>query len=185
MVVIKAADSTFRRLDKRDLPELLELERTCFSCPWGEQQYALAFEQRICHVFGLFEPLPRAFPGVGPSREKLVAYATVYIVPPEMEILNIAVVPAMRRHGFGSRILHLALQIAGKMGIQRTFLEVRENNVAAQTLYTGAGFKTVGIRPGYYPDTGENALLMRLDMDAKRMDEESAKRDMDQGDHIE
>ncbi len=133
--------------------------------------------------------LPRLWPVRTPaarlSREKLAAYATVYIVPPEMEILNIAVVPAMRRQGFGSRILRLVLQIAGKMGIQRTFLEVRENNVAAQTLYTSAGFETVGIRPGYYPDTGENALLMRLDMDAERVDEESAKRDMDQGDHIE
>ncbi|MFW5733820.1 MAG: ribosomal-protein-alanine N-acetyltransferase, partial [Oceanidesulfovibrio sp.] len=66
-----------------------------------------------------------------------------------------------------------------------TFLEVRENNVAAQTLYARAGFESVGVRPGYYPDTGEDALLMRLNMDAGPTDRDSAERDMDQGDDTE
>ncbi|TVM15664.1 ribosomal-protein-alanine N-acetyltransferase [Oceanidesulfovibrio indonesiensis] len=180
-----AAEATFRRLDAHDLPDLLELERSCFSCPWDERQYALAFEQRICHVFGLFVPGDQIIPGVGGLREHLVAYATVYILPPEMEILNIAVADSVRRQGYGTRLLRLVLQIAAKMGIQRTFLEVRKNNVAAHALYRSAGFETVGVRSGYYPDTGEDALLMRLDMDAGYAEIDPAKRDMDQGDDIE
>lgn len=176
------ADSAiFRKLDDQDLTELLALERACFSCPWGEEQYALAFRQNICHVFGLFEPSSQLMSG---ASGRLAAYATVYLLPPEMEILNIAVTPNLRRTGYGRRLLRLVLQIARKMGIQRTFLEVRENNIAAQTLYESMGFETVGVRPRYYPDTGEDARLMRLEMDAEHGDG-AAEHDMDQGDTTE
>lgn len=176
------ADSAiFRKLDDKDLPELLALESACFSCPWGEEQYSLAFKQNICHVFGLFEPSSRLLPG---APDHLAAYATIYLLPPEMEILNIAVTPDMRRKGYGRRLLRLVLQIARKMGIQRTFLEVRENNIAAQTLYESMGFEAVGVRPHYYPDTGEDARLMRLEMDSENGDG-AAEHDMDQGDTTE
>lgn len=77
-----------------------------------------------------------------------------------MEILNLAVEPACRRQGHGRFLLTTALHAGQKMGIQRVWLEVREHNTAAIALYSSCGFKKQGMRPKYYTDTGENALLL-------------------------
>nr|WP_167940978.1 ribosomal protein S18-alanine N-acetyltransferase [Desulfobaculum xiamenense] len=136
-----------------DIDALVELERECFSHPWGAEQFRLGLENKVFHVFGL----RRA--GV------IVAYCSMYIIVDEAEVLNIAVRPELRRQGLGSRLLRIVLQICRKMGIHNARLEVRVSNVAARNLYANFGFEQVGIRTGYYPDTGEDALLMTLDMD--------------------
>lgn len=89
----------------------------------------------------------------------LLAYTSVYHTLDELEILNLAVRPEERRKGFGRRILGMALQVARKMGMQKVLLEVRVGNHAAIGLYQDSGFRQVGVRPCYYTDTGEDALI--------------------------
>ncbi len=79
-----------------------------------------------------------------------------------MEILNVAVIEAERRQGIGRRLLGLVLQAGVKMGMQKATLEVRESNFPAIRLYRSLGFKTCGSRRRYYPDTGEDALVLAL-----------------------
>ncbi len=141
---------TFSRLDKADAQQLLSLERLCFSHPWDERQFNLAFEQDLFNVFGL------------KNGESLLAYLSFYHSPDEMEILNFAVSPEVRRCGIGKRLLGLVLQIGRKMGIERVVLEVRCSNVAAKELYASFGFEQVGIRKAYYPDNREDALVLAL-----------------------
>jgi [ribosomal protein S18]-alanine N-acetyltransferase len=69
---------------------------------------------------------------------------------PEVELLLIAVDPAQRRLGVGTRLLEQTLADASARGATDLFLEVREDNAAARHLYTGAGFAEVGRRPDYY-----------------------------------
>ncbi len=162
---MNATDFTFLRLEEDRLEELLGLERQCFACPWDAAQFRLAFTQRVFHVFGLLVPdLPKPEAGVAALPGSLAAYCSVYMVPPEMEILNIAVRAELRRLGLGKRLLTLVLQIGRKLGIQETYLEVRASNAPAHALYARTGFLQVGVRPRYYPDTGEDALVMRLEM---------------------
>ncbi len=92
----------------------------------------------------------------------LVAYVSCYHIIPEMEILNVAVIEAERRQGIGRRLLGLVLQAGVKMGMQKATLEVRESNFPAIRLYRSLGFKTCGSRRRYYPDTGEDALVLAL-----------------------
>lgn len=120
--------------------------------PWTEKQFRLAFEQNVFSVFGLRDA------------ERLLAYASVYHAAGELEILNVAVLPERRRRGLGRRLLGLLLQVARKMGITRAVLEVRTGNVPAIALYEGLGFAQVGLRPRYYTDTGEDALIYALDL---------------------
>lgn len=86
----------------------------------------------------------------------------------EAEILMLAVIPATRRAGIGSRLLAAALAAFADQGARYVFLEVDEANTAARTLYTVAGFAPVGTRPGYYHHDGVggtgNALIMALDL---------------------
>jgi ribosomal-protein-alanine N-acetyltransferase len=78
-----------------------------------------------------------------------------YTTPDEVEILNLAVAPACRRQGVAKALL-------GALPKADIFLEVRESNQAARGLYRAAGFCEAGLRPGYYKNPSEGAIVMRL-----------------------
>lgn len=78
----------------------------------------------------------------------------------EREILSLAVDPANRRQGIGRALVEAELAAASK-GTTR-FLEVRESNIAAISLYAAMGFSPAGRRPGYYHDPAEAAIVMRF-----------------------
>jgi len=103
-------------------------------------------------------------------------YCTVRGVREELEILNIGVRPDLRRRGIGRALLCAVRQAAAARGARRLFLEVADDNSAAQRLYAGAGFETVGRRPGYYRRSTNgrvDALLMCLDLATYTLTEES------------
>lgn len=137
----------FRRLGPGDSPHMYALEKSCFSLPWSEAQCRTAFGQKAFAAFGLWQA------------EELFAYISLYHTPDEVEILNLAVSPEKRRQGHGRRILELLLQVVCKMGIPKVLLEVRRTNRPAIALYESCGFNRVGIRPHYYEDTKEDALI--------------------------
>ncbi len=90
---------------------------------------------------------------------ELAAYISFYHTADELEILNLAVSPARRRQGLGRRVLAMALQVAEKMGIRKSLLEVRESNIPAIGLYESAGFRQMGRRRNYYRSPDEDALI--------------------------
>ncbi|WP_296304610.1 ribosomal protein S18-alanine N-acetyltransferase [uncultured Desulfovibrio sp.] len=140
-------DLTFRRLHAGDAQAMFRLEKCCFSQPWTEEQCRAAFLQPAFAAFGLLEPAG------------LVAYISFYHSADELEILNIAVTPGRRRQGLGRRVLGMALQVAGKMGIKKSLLEVRESNLPAIGLYESFDFRPVGRRRNYYRAPDEDALI--------------------------
>jgi ribosomal-protein-alanine N-acetyltransferase len=76
----------------------------------------------------------------------------------ESELLNLAVDPAYRRSGIARRLLkELTSSHPGTL-----WLEVRESNTGARNLYKSLGFCEAGCRPGYYPDSGESAIVMNV-----------------------
>jgi len=77
------------------------------------------------------------------------------IVPGEIELLNLAVLPALRRRGVGGRLLSVLAAEGNDI-----YLEVRESNHIAQELYLSAGFRLIGRRPGYYESPPEDAIVM-------------------------
>ena len=147
-----AEDCRFRRMGLDDLPALVALERQCFSHPWREKQFRLGLEGKVFKVFGLEHD------------GALAAYVSFYHVGDEMEILNLAVVPELRRRGLGRRLLRLALAICRRMGVATARLEARQSNQAALALYSDQGFEPCGVRKGYYPDNKEDAVCMVLDL---------------------
>lgn len=79
--------------------------------------------------------------------------------------MNLATHPRARRRGVARGLLRRLVAEARAWGASRVFLEVRELNQAAQTLYASEGFEVVGRRRRYYNDTGEDALVMMLHME--------------------
>lgn len=137
------------RLAPEHIPALAALERQCFSTAWQEDQFASAFAQPVFSAFGLIE-----------DHTRLLGYISLYHHVDELEILNVAVAPECRRKGYGRRLLALAFNLAQRLSAGRILLEVRPSNAPALALYEEFGFARAGVRPKYYVDTGEDALIL-------------------------
>jgi len=103
----------------------------------------------------------------GPARalvlsegSRIIGSIALRVIADEAEILNLAVLPECRRSGYGSRLLAAAEQHARSRGALSLFLEVRESNSPAICFYENHGFLRTGIRPNYYRDPPEAAVLM-------------------------
>jgi [ribosomal protein S18]-alanine N-acetyltransferase len=78
------------------------------------------------------------------------------------ELNNIAVLPSAAGTGYGRELLSAFLKEAAERGCGRVFLEVRESNVRAISLYETSGFLRVGRRRSFYSDPAEDALLLEF-----------------------
>lgn len=90
----------------------------------------------------------------------VVGYAGVWRVEDEGHITNVAVLPEYRGKRIASSLLEEMFDICGKNGIVDYTLEVRVSNFPAISLYEKHGFESEGIRPGYYQDNHEDAMIM-------------------------
>ncbi|MEM7722735.1 MAG: GNAT family N-acetyltransferase [Pseudomonadota bacterium] len=96
-------------------------------------------------------------------------FALVRVVPPEAELLTIAVAPGAQRHGQGETLLKNSMVEAAKAGATTLFLEVDATNTPARALYAKAGFSQMGHRKAYYahPDgTRTDALILSRSLSA-------------------
>lgn len=137
-----------KRLNESYVSEIANLEATCFSDSWSENMIRDAFYYPNAQVWGIFE------------EEKLVGYYAAGQVADEGELMSICVLPEFRGRGFGKMLIsHMEEKLTAN-GVERIFLEVRESNLTARTLYKSRDFAEMGIRKGYYQDNGENAVIM-------------------------
>lgn len=143
---------TVENLTLADIPAIVKLERECFSSPWTEELYTAALTRPFFRLWGVR------------SAGQLAGYISIYHLDDEMEIINIAVEPGLRRRGVGRALLAHARTQGCFLGAQRIFLEVRRSNAAAIALYSSLGFVLSGVRRGYYPDTEEDGLVYVLDL---------------------
>jgi ribosomal-protein-alanine N-acetyltransferase len=91
---------------------------------------------------------------------RVVGFACIRTVADEAEILNLAVLPGMRRQGVGRALLQQALRKAWENGARRAFLEVRQSNRPARKLYESLGFSPNGLRTAYYSNPPEDAVVL-------------------------
>lgn len=153
------ASPSIRELETADLPRVLELEKALFAPDdWSEGMYRDELGERS-----------RAYRAIEVAGE-LVAWGGVYCGP-TAEILTLGVAPEHRRRGHASRLLAELLTIAARRGAREVYLEVRADDPGARALYVKHGFEAVGMRPHYYPRSGRDALVMRLDRAGLRNNE--------------
>ena len=144
-----------RRMTRRDVPEVLGIERRSFPNPWPPS----TFEGEIQNI-GL------SFPIVAVDEETgaIAGYVIYWVIRDEVQINNIAVHPDFRRRRIAEDMLRGILDTLGDQGIQFVSLEVRAGNVAARALYDKLGFKPIGLRKEYYMNPVEDAVVMGLSL---------------------
>jgi len=150
------SEASLRPMRLEDVPVVAEIDRLSFSLPWPERSFLHEVEENDCSRCWVAE-------GTENDRPRVVGMLVLWLILDEAHIATLAVHPAYRRRGIGKKLLHHALYAAWREGARRAMLEVRIGNQAAQTMYRESGFIIAGIRPRYYKDTGEDAVLMTLE----------------------
>lgn len=132
-----------------DVAALAELERLCFSDPWSVAGIRETIQYETARTF------------VAQESDRIVGYVIARISGTEGEILDLAVLPERRRRGIGGTLLTSVWNALQSEGVKELYLEVRATNRPAIALYRGRGFRPVGMRPRYYRNPPEDALVLR------------------------
>ena len=140
----------FRPMTTEDIPLLVKLEAESFYDAWNENMLRNEIENAMTTYL------------VMEVAGELVGYAGFWLVAGEAQITRVAVAEEERGQGYGTRLTAALVNKAWDMGAEAITLEVRESNMAAQKAYLTCGFASEGIRPNYYEDNHENAVIMWL-----------------------
>ena len=140
-----------------DLNEVMQLERNTFGDEaWSREGMASEIESPHTRYVAA-----RAWPS-----NRLIGYAGVSISGPSFsaDIQTVAVAPEERGNGWGRALVAHLLRVAREAGAEQVMLEVRADNEVAQSLYRGLGFEQISVRKGYYQPSGQDAIIMRIDI---------------------
>jgi ribosomal-protein-alanine N-acetyltransferase len=144
-----------------DLERVMAIERDGFAHPWS----ADLLRRELMHDWSTLLLATEERPGGGgPPREVVLGFVVYWLVHDELHVLNIAVALEARRRGVGRALMDQAAARAREAGAVVATLEVRRSNAAALAMYRELGYRQVGIRPNYYVDEGEDAIVMVLDL---------------------
>lgn len=152
---MSAAEFVIRPMTLADVFEVFALDSMSFSLPWPERSYRYEVQENQ-------NSRPWVVEDTSVSPARIAAMLVVWIVLDEAHVATLAVHPNYRRRGLAQRLLAHGLLSAEKEGAALSYLEVRQSNLGAQALYQRFGFVVDGVRPHYYVDNGEDAILMSL-----------------------
>lgn len=138
-----------------DIDAVLELERGATTAAhWSRAKYEAIFQPkgapRLCLVV---------------ESDSVQAFLVAQTAGPEWELENIVVAASARRQGLGTGLISELLKQARQRGAQAVVLEVRPSNAAARYLYQSGGFVEAGLRPRYYQNPQEDAIVYRCNLD--------------------
>lgn len=132
------------KMNETHLDGVEKIENECFSHPWSREDLKKQIYLETSHFL------------VATQDKNVVGYMGLQIFSGEGYVTNVAVLPKYRRQGIAQKLISEQL----KNDMSFITLEVRESNQSAINLYTKMGFENVGIRPKFYTDPTENAVIM-------------------------
>lgn len=145
-------DVAIRWLIRRDMPEVLAIEKASVATPWVDDDFLCALRQRNC--IGM----------VAEHGHQIVGFMIYELHKSRLHVLNFAVAADCRRMYVGQQMID---RLKDKLHQQRRNeirLELREGNLTGQLFFRAMGFKAFAVEHGFYEDTGETAYLMRFDL---------------------
>lgn len=149
-------ETVFRAMELDDIETICEIEQEAFTTPWSKEAF---FSELVHNQFAKYLVLE--------YRGEIAGYAGMWTIIDEAHITNVAVRHKFRGLKFGQRLLTELSRVALLYGVKRMTLEVRQSNDVARNLYEKLGFRSVGVRKGYYSDNNEDALIMWVDLQGK------------------
>ena len=146
-----------RKMEAPDLEAVMAIESVAHPHHWSTE----LMRRELGHDWStilLCEELDAA------GKARLLGFLIFWLVHDELHVLNLATSPTERRRGVGRTLLEAAIERGRQHRCTLATLEVRRSNDPAIALYKMYGFRAVGIRPNYYVDEGEDAIIMNADL---------------------
>lgn len=135
------------KLSEKYIIDVAQIEKACFSKPWDEISIAAELKNEFSEFY------------IAVENGTAVGFVGLYALTGEADIVRVGVLPQYRNRGIARAVLTKSLEnVDGDV-----FLDVRESNVPAISLYRSLGFYDTGVRKDYYSDPEENAVLMKRD----------------------
>ena len=151
----------------QDLERIYTIESECFDDPWPREDFSWLLKQPLCDIL-VVESDAAGVCGFSISRYS----------PPVADIIDLAVLPALRRNGYAASLLQAVTRQSVAHHCYTLFLEVRCSNQAAISLYKKNGYTEIDRIQKYYAD-GEDGLLLRLLISETRESDFTAERTED------
>lgn len=146
-----------RPMELKDLEKVLLIENQSFISVWNKEQFIYELNEN-----------PYAILLVADYEGIICGFIDFWITFDVAQINQIAVMTSLRHKGIGKIMLEDTINRVIKTGVNKITLEVREDNVIAQSLYQSFGFKKELIKPSYY-DNGDNAVFMIKEVGEKNV----------------
>jgi len=132
--------------------QIIDIENNSFPTPWSTEAFEAETEKHISNFWALVE------------EDNIIGYICFWMLEPEIHIINFAVKIEKRNKGLGKLLLKHVIETGINKKIEKVWLEVRPSNLPAISIYKKFGFYEVGRRIGYYRGTGEDAIIMKLNI---------------------
>lgn len=145
-----AAIISFREMTASDIKAVVAIEAESFFDAWNENMVLDEVNNNLTHYL------------IMEADGRIIGYAGFWLVAGEAQVTRVAVTKEERGKNYGTRLTAALVNKAWELDAEAVTLEVRESNVAAQRAYLTCGFASEGIRPNYYEDNHENAVIMWL-----------------------
>lgn len=142
-------------LNINHIDDVAELEKECFVHPWSRESIEEYFGNPDAHFFVATDDGEN-----GSGKNEVLGYIGSYVICDEAYITNVAVKKSSRRSGVASALLAECVSCAKNSGASFISLEVRISNTPAVNLYKKFEFESAGVRPSFYRDPREDALIM-------------------------
>lgn len=139
-------------MESAHVSQVAALEMQCFSAPWSEASIASELDN------------PLSLWLVALEGEKVLGYVGSQMVPPEADMMNLAVSSEARRQGVGCGLVTALCSALRQRGMESLTLEVRASNEGAWKLYEHLGFAQVGLRRNYYFSPKEDGVILRKEL---------------------
>ena len=145
-----------RWMIRRDMPEVLQIEKDSFEFPWSEEDFLRCLRQRNC--IGM----------VAEQNERVIGFMIYELHKDQLHVLNFAVAPQLRRREVGTQMVEKLIAKLADRRRRRIVLEVRETNLAAQMFFKNLGFRAISLLRDFYEDTVEDAYVMHYRCEEER-----------------
>jgi [ribosomal protein S18]-alanine N-acetyltransferase len=144
-----------------DLDDIMSIENTSFSLPWTRNMFLQELHLPISRNI-VAKTSENSLSGN--SIAEIAGYMTCWLIAGEMHVQRIATRKNLRESGIASKMMEEMIRRCAKEGCTWCTLEVGRSNESARNLYEKYGFTIQGVRPLYYVERNEDALIMGADM---------------------
>lgn len=139
-----------RKMSAADLKAVQAIEQESFHDSWAVESWLAELNSSLANYIVLEQD------GI------IKGFAGFWLIAGEAQVTRVAVAKDERGKGLGKILTEALIAAAWQENAEAVTLEVRKSNIAAQTVYEQTGFTVSGVRPNYYVDNKEDAIIMWL-----------------------